>query len=203
MGEIQNLFPCMSMVHKIQQVCLALEARFYKVKASVPRNKQIVLTVNQEAGVSACVAQVRGTRVGTGCGLCLREVSRTVPWPLINASANWSPPLGVLLVCHKLLCAPFGRWTSLSCVSEKNTSICLPYFNRGLKRVEGLKGIQPVIKHVYVNQVNCAQGKDSGLREREKEEEQSPSVRPLEGPPPLCHQDWPASAGCTLGSGFN
>lgn len=107
MGEIRNLFLCMFVVHKIQQVCLALEARGYRVKASVPRNKPLVLTVNSRPERQPAWRQVRGTGADTGCGLCLRDVSRTVHWPLINASANWSSPRGVLLVCHKLLCCSF------------------------------------------------------------------------------------------------
>lgn len=46
LGEIQNLFICMSLVHKIQTVLQPLRPDA-KVKASVPRNELVVLTVTR------------------------------------------------------------------------------------------------------------------------------------------------------------
>lgn len=55
-----------------------------EVKASVTRNQPIVLTVNQQADVGPTPWQVRGARVGTGLGFCLRDVSRMLHWPRTN-----------------------------------------------------------------------------------------------------------------------
>lgn len=166
------------------------------MKAPVQGNTPIVAATRRQE--HACSTAGNGhPRWHPGFGLCLQEVSRRVPTLAPN-------PSGVLLVCHKLVLPLFRQWPFLSHFSEKNSSVRLPDFSRGLK-AGGVRWKSASDKTCVCQPSEQSTGKGSGTKKKTERGwlSKAPQCVHLGGRPPLCHQNWPASAGSTQGSGFN
>lgn len=113
--------------------------------------------VNQRAGAAGLLWDSSGAGLARGIGSLPEHVSGRVNWPLINKFANWSSPLGILLVCHDPLCCSFASdWFSQNLISE------------GSWKPEGAGGIHPVITHIWVNKVDSPHAKVQEWREGKK-----------------------------------